>query len=95
MPCLHETHLPEIYEHFYCTFCYCEMHLPHVNVSRINTASVTSPYTGNITTDEFSAAVGASSPPLHTQCHQSIAQVSDDGNRQRREEEERKGRGGG
>ena len=24
---------------WYCvTFCYCEMHLPHVNVSRVNTA---------------------------------------------------------
>ena len=55
---------------------------------------MTSPYTRNKIRDEFSAAVDASSPPLHTQCHQSIAQVSDDGNRQRREEEERKGRGG-
>ena len=34
---LHDTHLPEV---SIVLFCYCEMHLPHVNVSRVNTARV-------------------------------------------------------
>ena len=43
MPCLHETHFPEVNKHFYRSALHVaivKMHLPHVNVSRVNTASV-------------------------------------------------------
>ena len=38
LPCLHEAHL-----HFYCTalhFANCGMHLPQLNVTRVNTSCV-------------------------------------------------------
>ena len=39
----------------YCfTFCYCEMHLPHVNVSRVNTAKDSKPFTKGSKTTAYS-----------------------------------------